>query len=612
MPFRKPWRSRSLALLGLLLLLGTAAANNEELIEARMRKDVTFLASDECEGRGIETAGIEKAAAYIAAEFAQAGLKPGEPEGSYFQPFTVGGQSRQDGQSTLTLKGPLGQEIELTAGSDFQVMGLSGAGTASAPLIFVGFGATAPGVGYDDYKNIDVTGKIVIILRHTPRWNNKELPFDGANKDEHAGLEKKNGLAESNKAAAVLLVNDQTEAAAGDKLMPFTYIASASAGSIPAVQIRREVIDMVFQSALGTSLVDMEKAIDRDLQPRSAALPGWTTTVTTKVKRTSITCKNIIGVAEGAGPLANETVVIGAHYDHLGYGGRGSRTKEPNKKQIHHGADDNGSGTTSIIELARRFGAMKDRQGRRLVFIAFSAEEVGLLGSRHYCNKDPIFPLAETVAMVNIDMVGRLPEDSETKKGKLIVEGVGTAKAFGPLIDKLNPGFLLSKKQGGTGPSDHDSFYRKKIPVFFFWTGTHADYHRPTDTSDKINVPGMRRIVDLAESVILDLASNPARPEYVQVASKSSPGAGKGGPKLGIMPNYDEDKEGVLIGGVTDDGPAAKAGLKEGDLIVEMAGKAVTSLNTYMVIMAQQQSGQPIEISILRGGKKLNLKVVPQ
>jgi len=233
MALRKFWRGGHLALLGLLLLLGTAAGKNEEAIEARMRRDITFLASDECEGRGIETEGIHKAANYIAAEFARAGLKPGGKNASYFQPFAVQGQSKLEGQSTLVLKGPLGQEISLQIGADFQVMGLSGTGTVTAPLVFAGYGATAPQAGYDDYQGLDVAGKIVVLLRHTPRWSSKDAPFDGTRKDDHGSLEKKQGLAESNKAAAVFLVNDLTEAPAGDKLMPFGYIASATLAVFP-------------------------------------------------------------------------------------------------------------------------------------------------------------------------------------------------------------------------------------------------------------------------------------------------------------------------------------------------------------------------------------------
>ncbi|MBI3410672.1 MAG: M28 family peptidase [Planctomycetes bacterium] len=557
-------------LLGCAFLFTWTAWANDQEVEARMRRDITFLASDECEGRGPGTLGIDKAADYIAAEFRKSGLKPAGADGGFFQPFNIYGASELEGASRVTLKGPLGQEIELKQGTDFELLGLSAAGKVSAPVVFVGFGATAKDIGYDDYKDMDVTGKIVIALRHAPRWGSKDAPFDGERKEQHASFDTKLALADSNKAAGVIIVNDESEAAKGDALIPFRTLAFSVPCSIPAVQMR------------------------------------------TGIKRSKTPVKNVIGVVEGAGPLAKETVVVGAHYDHLGWGGFGSLSKSK-EKEIHHGADDNGSGTTSVIELARRFGAMKDRQGRRLVFMTFSGEERGLLGSRHYCNREPIFKLDDTIAMVNLDMVGRLPEADESGKSKLFVEGTGTAKHFEGMIDKLNPGFALTKKPGGLGPSDHDSFYRKNIPVLFFWTGIHPDYHRPSDTSDKINVAGMRQICDFAEKVISRLATDAGRPEYVKLGNTFSMGMQR--PKvarIGISPDYETDKEGVLVGSVSEDGPAAKAGMKGGDLIVEVAGKQVKNLNTYMVLMGQQQAGQTIEISVLRGKEKIVLKVVPK
>jgi hypothetical protein len=607
------WRLSVAALAGFLILAGAYAGVTDDAIEARLRRDITFLASDECEGRGPGTKGIDKAAAYIAAKFEKAGLKPGGPGGSYFQPFTVSGDAKLGKPNYLRLRGPLGQEIELRAGVDFQVMGLSGTGKVSAPLVFAGYGIKAAKPDYDDFKGIDVAGKIVIVIRKTPRYVNKDAPA-GDLRDNHATLDRKQAVPQTHKAAAVLLVNDRAEE--GDKLMAFGDIAGlGSPNGIPALQVRRAVVDPILQSSLGKDLKEIEVAIDRDLKPRSAPLPGWTADLETHVTRAAIPVKNVIGMVEGSGPLADETVVIGAHYDHLGYGGRNSLAKNKGKKEIHHGADDNGSGTTTIMELARRFAQMSPRPGRRLVFIAFSAEEMGLLGSKHYCNKQPLFPLADTVAMVNLDMVGRLSQDPKTKKDKLLVEGIGTAKEFAQLIDKLNSssGFQLIKKQGGTGPSDHDSFYRKKIPVVFIWTGQHKDYHRPSDTADKINVPGMRRVAGLAEKVIDHLATEKSRPEYVYVKS-TLPSSGSSGkiPRLGIMPNYEEEKEGVLVGGVSDDGPAAKAGIKTGDQIVELAGKRVSNLQVYMVLMGEQRRGQAIEIGIVRDGKKMTLKVVPQ
>jgi hypothetical protein len=605
---------RRLTSFSILVLLGLSIASRaqEDSIELRMRLDVNYLASAECEGRGVGTKGIDLAADYIAKQFERSGLKPGGVKDGWFQPFTMSGPSKLEKPGVLTLKGPLGQEIHLKADKDFQVMGLSGTAKVSGPLVFAGYGASAKDFGYDDYKDFDVTGKIVIVLRHTPRWSNGDLLFDGARRDEHASLDRKQALAESRKAAAVIVVNDITEGPGGDKLMPFDYLRLVTTpSSIPALQMRRGILDTIFQSSLGSTLKEIEQAIDRDMKPRSTGLPGWTATLETAVERTVIPVKNVIGVLEGSGPLAKETIVIGAHYDHLGYGSKSSLAKDKNLKQIHHGADDNASGSAAILELSRRFGAMKDRQGRRIVFMTFSAEESGLLGSAHYCNRQPLFPLEDTAFMLNLDMVGRLRPDKNTGKDRLIVEGVGTAKGFEQLVDKLNPGFTYTKRPGSPPYSDNDSFYRKKIPVLFFWTDTHEDYHKPSDTSEKINVKGMRKITDLAEKVVAHLASDSNRPEYVTVASSMKMGGPKG-PRLGIVPNYDEGQEGVVVGGLTDGGAAAKAGIKPGDRIVQIAGRPVTNIRTYMVIMADQKTGQAMEVVVIRNTDKVKLKVIPQ
>jgi hypothetical protein len=612
------WRVGTL--LGLLAVFAAVAlAKDDEASEARMKKDITYLASPECEGRGPGTAGIDKAAEYIMENFKKAGLKPGGKDGGYFQPFTFGGQVQLGGPNQLALRGPQGQEIELKQGTQFEVMGSSGSGTANAPIVFAGYGITAKDgeFEYDDFKGADVAGKVVLVLRRVPRWDNADAPFGGKKKDVYATLESKLVNAERSKAAAVILVNDATEP--GDKLIPFQTLSVAfggggSAGTVPFVQIHRDVADELVRSSLGTGLRDLERDIARDLKPRTQELKGWTANMSAKINRDAFHVKNIIGVLEGSGPLANETVVIGAHYDHLGYGPYGSLSRDaykPGVKLMHPGADDNGSGTTSVMELARRFAGKKDRQGRRLVFMTFSGEERGLLGSRHYCFKEPLFPLKDTVAMVNLDMVGRLSYDDETKKGKLIVEGVGTAKEFEPLIDKLNDkhGFQLTKKKTGLGPSDHDSFCRKNIPVFFLWNNIHKDYHRPTDTADKINVKGMRQIADLAEEIIDHLSKTEKRPEYVQVAQPAK-ATTRGKVTLGIVPDYSGDEEGgVRVEDVTKDRPAAKAGLKAGDRIVEIAGKQINNINNYTTVMASQSPGQTIEVVVLRDKKRMTFKV---
>jgi hypothetical protein len=318
-------------------------------------------------------------------------------------------------------------------------------------------------------------------------------------------------------------------------------------------------------------------------------------------------------VIEGKGPLAKETVIIGAHYDHLGYGNFGSLgSKDQKGKTIHFGADDNGSGTTTIMELARRFGAKKDTEGRRLVFMAFSGEEKGLLGSEHYC-RHPLIPLGDTAAMVNLDMVGRLRADEKTKKDKLTVYGTGTAKTFDKLIESLNEKyqFQLKKVPGGMGPSDHASFYIREIPVFFFFTNDHEDYHRPSDTADKINLAGMMKVADLTTDLIEELRTTPKRPEYLLVEESGSR-SGPAGPRIGIRPDYNADKEGVLIGAVTPGGPAQKAGLKGGDLITEIGGKPAKNLETYMVLMSGFKPGDKVPLTVIRDGEKKTITVVPE
>ena len=356
---------------------------------------------------------------------------------------------------------------------------------------------------------------------------------------------------------------------------------------------------------LGANLEDLERDIDRDLKPRSRRPTGWTASLSIDVKRSAdaLSLRNVVGVLEGSGPLKDETIVIGAHYDHVGYGGMGSLASSK-KMAIHHGADDNGSGSTSIMELARRFGAMKDRKGRRILFMTFSAEESGLIGSEAYC-KNPLYPLDKTAAMINLDMVGRLVADKDTHKDKLTVYGTGTAKNFDALIESLNKkyDFQLRKVPSGMGPSDQMSFYEKKVPVYFFFTNDHADYHRPSDTSDKINVSGMRRIVGLTQDLAPYLTTSD-RPEYVKVAGGGGTGGPGGGPRLGILPDYGDPKEGVLVNGVSDGAPAARAGLKAGDRIVEIAGQPIKDLGGYMTVMKGQKPGSTIEVGVIRDKEK--------
>jgi hypothetical protein len=581
---------------------------------------LTFLASEECEGRGALTQGIHKAADFIAGRFKELGLKPGGTDGTYFQKFQFRtGRSRLGTVNRLILRGPQGQEIELPFSKQFMPVGLSEEGKVTAPVVFAGYGINIidqkEGIHYNDYQGVDVAGKVVIVLRQTPNAGSKTVPFAGNRNQRLASLTNKMVTADQAKAAAVIFVNDRDKALDTDSLLPFEY----SSEQMPpakalAVHMRRSVADMMLQSTVGNDLSVIEREIDRTQRPQSAALTGWTATIDLAIERTTVQVRNVIGVLEGDGPLAKETVVLGAHYDHLGRGESGSLAQDAiNRQKIHYGADDNGSGTTAMLELARRFATAKDRSGRRMVFMAFAGEEQGLLGSEYFANK-PTFALNDVAAMVNLDMVGRVRPDKTTKKDFLEIGGTASAKEFDKLVDEWNKKhrFTFSKDPSGYGPSDHTSFTKKKIPVFFLFSSMHPEYHKPTDTVDTINFVGMQKVVELTGDMLTELTTM-ARPTF-QATQPTAPRGQVDVPKIRFMPgNYNSAEEkGVLIGGVMKGGPAEKAGIKEGDFIVEIGGKPVRNMGGYMAVLSTHRAGEKIEFTIVRDGKRLKLIVVPE
>lgn len=604
----------------------------------RMRADIFYLAGPECEGRGVGTAGIDRAADHIAAAFRQAGLKPATKDGLYFQPFTIVDRDsvKLGKPTTATLTGPDGAKKQLELSTDYNPMGYSPTSKVSgARLAFVGYGITAPELNYDDYGGLDVAGKVVVMIRRVPRADQtgaKRFDVSAANIEDslYASFVAKIDNAIAHKAAGVVIVNDTESAGRLDSIPQFANHARDTApASFPVLFFRRATLNAILENAGRQSIGEIEKQIDADLKPRSFAIPGWTLDAQVMVDHTDFQVKNVVGVLEGSGPLADETVVLGAHYDHLGYGGFGSMEGAKGKGKVHYGADDNASGTTTLIELARRFGAMKNRQGRRLVFIAFSGEERGLFGSIHYC-KHPLFPLEKTVAMINMDMVGRaklVPNDwlGIEQKDRLLVYGTGTADEFPKLVNRMGEkaDFKLGTLAMGSGPSDHDSFYRKRIPVLFLYTGTHGEYHRPTDVPEKINVLGMKKVADFVQDLTAYLSTVAERPRFqatpgawsdpTEKHGGSVSGSAGGGPRLGIRPgNYESEEGGVLVDGVSPGGPAEKGGVQDGDVIVQIGDKPVKNITGYMTAMKTQKAGALVEVVVLRKGQKVTLKLTPE
>jgi hypothetical protein len=623
--------------------------------QARLLKDLKYLTSDECEGRGVGTKGIDLAADYIARGFAQAGLKPGGDKGTYFQNFQVSGGARLEKPATLVLTGPRGETITLKTDDQFAVQRSSGSGAADGGIVFVGYGLTNPKLGYDDYAGLDVAGKVVIVLRQTPRFTNPDSDPFGANDrtvdNSDYRDDNKAANAQAHKAAAVLMINASQSFPPGlfpggarggrggrggatrtDTLTPAPRASARNTGEtparvsgtevvrIPVVQIKRDIADDLLLT-VGLGLADVEKTIDRTLKPQSQVLPGWTCKLETPIKHSLVPVKNVIGVLEGSGPHADETIVIGAHYDHVGYGSGGgfggvstfggigafgSPPLRASTRMVHHGADDNASGSAAVMELARRFASHPKRRGRRLVFMTFTAEEAGLIGSAYY-GRHPVFPLDKTVAMVNFDMIGRLQDD------RIEVTGVGTAKALEEMVDRLGAKYKLhlTKVQTGFGPSDHQSFTLRGVPALEFFTGFHEQYHMPSDRVETLNLPGMVKVVDLVTDGVAELGTSTGRPEYLKVTTPypRTTALWSVTSSFGVIPNATDSKGGVLVDEVFANTPAAVAGMKAGDRIVAVGGQAAEDLQTYLHVIRALPVGEPVEVFVIREGRPRKFSV---
>ncbi len=381
---------------------------------------------------------------------------------------------------------------------------------------------------------------------------------------------------------------------------------------LPVISISRSVASKLLHDRLGRALEDVQREIDEQVAPRSSML-GFPVTLQTDLSPAEAPSSNVISVLPGRGRLANETVIVGAHYDHVGMGGVGSLA--PGTIAIHNGADDNASGTSVLLASAglirQRLADQSDH--RRVVFIAFTGEERGLLGSEHYV-RNPRFALEDTVAMINLDMVGRL------RNNDLTVYGTGTAAGFEELVDRANAQtqFALYKIASGYGPSDHQSFYTRKIPVLFFFTGLHSDYHRPSDTIDKINLNGMARITDITSVVAVELAKADQRPQYssttrdvtirqqsraflgvtLQDPSDAAPQAASS--DAAGVPAEDEPR-GAVVTSVSAGSPAELAGIQTGDRILRIGGVSVGSLSDVIETVAEREADDVVEITLRRG-----------
>ncbi len=577
-----------------LCFAGLLAAHSFD--PSRYTADVKFLASPALKGRGTGTSGLEKAAEYIVRQFRAAGLKPIDGK-SYLQRFNVTVNAKLGSGNKLEW-GDAGKSVALKAREEFQPFNFSSSGKVESGVVFAGYGITAPEYHYDDYAGIDVKGKLVLILRHEPQEFDEKSVFSGKVYTQHAQFDSKAINAKMHGAVGVLFVNDgPTHPGDEDTLEKFTRNAAPANRGIPFVQVKSGVAEQ-WLAAAGKNMKDIVTGIDKDLKPQSFVLPQsvhvW---LAVDVQRESKKVSNVAGYIPGD---TDEYVIVGAHYDHLGLGEQFSMAPSM-AGTPHPGADDNASGTAGVLELARYFGS-KPKPHRGIVFLTFAAEELGLLGSSYYVN-NPELPLDKAVAMINMDMIGRI------RDGKVFVGGSGTGSTFKQLLEDVQKHHgdlkLDLTEQGGYGSSDHASFTPKQVPVLFFFSGLHADYHRPSDTWDKIDAKDAAELLDLVAELTNRLTTAD-RPQYVRIAPPRPAGgmAGGGGGYgawFGSMPDFSEVPNGFRFADIMPNSPAFKAGLKGGDILFEFDGKPIQNLYDFTYALRAKKPGDKVKVKVRRG-----------
>lgn len=560
---------------------------------------VRVLSAPGMEGRASGTPGAERAAHHIGRTFQEAGLQPGGDAGGFLQAFTVPTETRLGAVNRLTIVNP--QPLRaLAVGRDFIPLATSADGDARGDVAFVGYGITAPELNYDDYSGVDARGRVVIAVTQEPRRRDPASPFRRPDAYHYAERRHKIINAREHGARAILLVGHP--AADRDGLPALRGVGQP--WGILAASITRSVADSLLATS-GRRVADLVATIDRDLTPRSFALGTVTVQLQVNLIREHGATANVVGILPGTDPsLRHEAIVVGAHYDHLGRGGEGSLAPDQ-IGVVHPGADDNASGTAAVMGLARAFAASGGAQ-RTLVFIAFAGEEMGILGSTYYV-KHPAVAFGKTVLMVNLDMVGRL------RDGKLYVAGVDTGSGLRLVVADTAQGLGLSLELRGDpfSPSDHTAFYASGAPVLFVFTGAHSDYHRPTDTWDKLNPKGLETVTALVARIVAAVAAQGTAPVYAKLEAPATRGRGGYGPFFGVIPDFSEaERPGVRITGVRPGSPAEKAGIRPGDVIVKFADVEVKTLDDLSFALRGRRPGDRVEIVILQDGHERQVHAV--
>ena len=559
---------------------------------------IKYLASDELGGRFPGTHGDSLAEDYAVKLFKSYGLTPIAEDGyrEHFS-FVTEVKPGSDNKFSVNLNG---DEEKYMIGEDFYPVNFSRNESVEGELVFAGYGINAPDKKYDDFGRINLNGKIAVILRYTPGYNTPHNnPFA-----DYEPLRKKCNAVRDAGAKGIIIVTGPNNGE--DELITKLRLSNENENiGIPVIDVKRSIIEKIFK-ANGKSLLDIQKAIDSTQTPNSFALEHVTVNFKTDLKYVEANTANIIGYMEGSDPvLKNEVIVIGAHMDHLGNGMAYGSLYEKHEPAIHNGADDNASGSSGVLEIAEKMASEKSKFKRSYIFMLFSGEEAGLLGSAFFTKSD-IYKKYDIVAMINMDMIGRLKDD------KLTIEGAGTSSIWKNILDSLNnihDKLHLSFGESGFGSSDQSSFYVKDLPVLMFFTGLHSDYHRPSDDWDKINAEGEVKVLDLVYDLIVTLDNRTQKPDFVKAKQEEKKTMRGFRVTLGIMPDYSGGTEGLQVNGVKTGGAGDKAGLLKGDIIVKFGTHVVKNIYDYTYALGDFKPGDETDVVVKRNGEELTLHV---
>ncbi len=559
-----------------------------------LTSDIFFLASDSLRGRYTGTPGSIRAAEFIRAQFKQAGLKLLGEDGFQFFEVVVSVRAGENNSFKIDDK-------SAKSGIDFTPFPFSRNASENCPVVFAGYGfeIKQDSLVWNDYEGVDVTGKWVMILRGDPEAEKQESRFAMYSDDRDKVL-----LARDKGAAGVIFVSGK-HFDPKDELVSMYFDKTQSTAGIPVIDVKRSLADQIL-AADHVSVDTLESQLISGLKPHSMAI-STKVDATTEVLQDKVMARNVVGLLEGSDPILKDSyIIVGAHYDHLGMGGPGSGSRLLDSLAIHNGADDNASGVAGVMELAALFASERPSIKRSIVFVAFDGEELGLLGSRRFVS-NPLINMKNVDAMVNFDMIGRLKKDDQA----IMIGGTGTSAESEGILDSLDTeGIKLNFSPEGYGPSDHAAFYAENIPVFFFTTGAHEDYHTPDDDWDRINYEGEKKVLEIGGQLIKAIADRDQLLTFREAGPKKQ--EAKAGYKfkvtLGIMPDFTSSVQGGLgVGGVKKDGPAYKGGMLKGDIITAIDGLQVNDIYDYMGRLKKLQPGQVISVDILRDNKKLVL-----